>query len=293
MRAIQRSRTWTGCLIVGVSAVLLAGCSSTTTHIAGAPVGGATNNTPTVTATTPTRPPTTHATPTTDPATADSSLAGKVVAIDPGHDGGNENDPEAINKLVPEGPGETKACDTTGTNAVNGYTEHAFNFDVALRVKAMLQSRGIRVVMTRTNDTGVGPCVNVRAAIGNNAKADAAVSIHGDGYDGGGHGFQVIEANASAGGQANDAASHRLAVAMHASLINVGGLVPATYIGTNGYEDRSDLAGLNLSTRPKVLVECGNMRDPGDAAMMESAAGREKIARAIAAGIETFLLSQH
>ena len=37
--------------------------------------------------------------------------------------------------------------------------------------------------MTRDSDDGVGPCVNKRAAIGNNANADLVLSIHGDGVD--------------------------------------------------------------------------------------------------------------
>ena len=45
--------------------------------------------------------------------------------------------------------------------------------------------------MTRSTDTGVGPCVNTRAAIGNAAGADAAVSIHGDGGPVSGRGFDV------------------------------------------------------------------------------------------------------
>lgn len=218
-----------------------------------------------------------------------SSLAGKVVAIDPGHDGGNESHPDQIGQLVPQGDGQEKACDTTGTNGNDGYTEHQFNFTVALDVQALLKAKGITVVMTRTNDTGVGPCVNVRADIGNNAHANAAVSIHADGYDGNGHGYQILTANQSAGGPANDAASQRLAVDMHTALSAGSGLVPSTYVGTDGYEPRDDIAGLNLSTVPKVLVELGNMRDPGDLALEESPAGQQNMAQAVANGIIAFL----
>jgi N-acetylmuramoyl-L-alanine amidase len=132
--------------------------------------------------------------------------------------------------------------------------------------------------------------VNVRAAIGNDAHADAAVSIHGDGFDASGHGFQIIQATKSVGGTANDAKSNELSEAMHATFLSGSGLTPATYIGTDGYETRSDLAGLNLSTVPKILVECGNMKNPGDIALMESDAGRARIARAIADGIFEYLV---
>ena len=218
-----------------------------------------------------------------------SSLVGKVVAIDPGHDGGNEDHADEIAQLVPQGFGVEKACDTTGTNGPDGYTEHEFNFAVSLDVEALLQAKGITVVMTRTNDTGVGPCVDVRAAIGNNAHANAAVSIHADGYDGGGHGYQILTADQSVGGPSNVAASQQLAVDMHNSLSAESGLVPSTYAGTDGYEPRDDIAGLNLSTVPKVLVELGNMHDPGDLALEESTTGQQNMAQAIVAGIIAFL----
>src|SRR5690242_10842274 len=49
-------------------------------------------------------------------------LEGKVVVIDPGHNGGNYRDPKAINRQV-NVLTKWKACDTTGTETNNGYTE--------------------------------------------------------------------------------------------------------------------------------------------------------------------------
>lgn len=237
-------------------------------------------------AATPTTSPSASA-PTADP--ADAALAGMVVVLDPGHDGGNETHIAAINKLVPQGFGEEKACDTTGTNGSDGYTEHQFNFDLALQVEQILQQHGIKVILTRTTDTGVGPCVNVRAAIGNDAHANAAVSIHADGHLGGGHGYQILEADHTVGGKANDALSQDLAGYLHTTFDSESGLTPSTYAGKDGYEPRDDIAGLNLSTVPKVLVECGNMREAGDLALEQSATGREHMAEAIADGIMAFL----
>jgi N-acetylmuramoyl-L-alanine amidase len=75
-------------------------------------------------------------------------------------------------------------------------------------------------------------------------------------------------------------------------MLSASGVAPATYIGTDGYESRNDLAGLNLSTVPKILVECGNMHDAGDLAHMESPSGRQQIAQALADGIISFLNDQ-
>jgi N-acetylmuramoyl-L-alanine amidase len=224
--------------------------------------------------------------------TASGALVGKVVVLDPGHDGGNETHAAEIAKLVPQGFGVSKPCDTTGTNGDNGYPEHEFTFAVSLDVQALLQKQGITVILTRTNDTGVGPCVDQRAAIGNDAHADAAVSIHADGYDGDhgdGHGYQILEADKSVGGAGVITASHQLAAALHTTFDSESGLTPSNYAGSNGYEPRDDIAGLNLSVVPKVLVECGNMRNTGDLALEESPVGQQHMAQAIADGIISFL----
>ena len=112
-------------------------------------------------------------------------LVGEVVTIDPGHNGGNGADPAFIDRPI-DGGDFTEPCDTAGTTDLDGYPEHAFNFDVATRLATLLTAGGATVVLTRSTDTGVGPCVDVRAAIGNLAGSDAAISIHGDGGPTGG-----------------------------------------------------------------------------------------------------------
>jgi len=48
-------------------------------------------------------------------------------------------------------------------------------------------------------------------------------------------------------------------------------------------------AGLNLATQPKVLLESGNMRNPGDARLLTSTRFQQAEARAIVAAMITFL----
>src|SRR5206468_4474531 len=110
-----------------------------------------------------------------------TTAAAPVVVLDPGHNGGNAAHPAEINAPVPDGTGGTKPCNTTGTATDAGYPEHAFTWDVALRTRALLAARGISVVLTRPDDTGVGPCVDARARIAGSAGAAAFVGIHGDG----------------------------------------------------------------------------------------------------------------
>lgn len=231
--------------------------------------------------------------PTTLPAaTADSPLAsldGAKVLIDPGHNGGNAAHPEIIDKLVPAG-GFRKECDTTGA-ATNdeSLTEPAFNWDVAKRLTKLLRASGAKVVLTRKNNTGVGPCINKRAAIGNKAKADVAISIHADGAVPGGHGFHVIRPGLVRGYTGPIVKpSYELAKALRASL-DKAGLSRSNYRATKGIEARKDIGGLNLSKVPKVFTELGNMRNAGDARRLKSAKWREHVARALRGGLAKYL----
>jgi N-acetylmuramoyl-L-alanine amidase len=217
------------------------------------------------------------------------AVSGKTIVIDAGHNGGNAAHPEIINKPVPMGTG-TKACDTTGTETNSGYPEAAFTFDVAVRLQALLKAAGAHVVMTRTDNTGVGPCVDTRAAIGNGAHAAAAISIHADGAPASGHGFHVMEPKkVGAPSDAIIGPSHQLALKVRDSYRARTGIPTSTYIGTDGINPRTDMAGLNLSVVPKVLVECGNMRNADDAAFLTGTTGRQKIAEGLAAGLAGFL----
>jgi hypothetical protein len=50
-----------------------------------------------------------------------------------------------------------------------------------------------------------------------------------------------------------------------------------------------DAAGLNLTTVPKVLIECGNMRNATDAALLVTPAFQQAAAAAMAQAITTYL----
>jgi N-acetylmuramoyl-L-alanine amidase len=216
-------------------------------------------------------------------------LSGRVITVDPGHNGGNFTHPLEIGRLVNDGNGE-KECDTTGTAAPDGYREADFNWSVGMRLRALLLAAGGRVVMTRQSNTGVGPCITQRAAIGNRAHSDAAISIHADGGPPGGSGFAVLipAPIPSRANQAIVAPSLRLAVALRTSLERMG-LHPSTYDGVDAIAPRTDLGGLNLSRVPKVFVEVANMQNAADEAPMERPAFREQVARALLASLERFL----
>jgi N-acetylmuramoyl-L-alanine amidase len=112
------------------------------------------------------------------------------------------------------------------------------------------------VVFTRTTNRGVGPCITRRAKIGNRAKADAVLSIHADGNDARtARGFHIIRSTGMVGGDRVE----------------------------------RDIGGMNLSRRPAVMVEMGNMRNATDAALLSSRSFRLRAARALARGLQRFL----
>jgi N-acetylmuramoyl-L-alanine amidase len=227
-----------------------------------------------------------------DPALQRSGeLAGLVVTIDPGHNGGNGSHPGEINQQVPIGQGQTKECDTTGTETATGYAEHAYTFSVAKKLERLLEDAGAKVVLTRSNDHGVGPCIDERAKIGNDAGSDVAVSIHADGGPPGGRGFHVIYPTRIQG-LTDDiySDSRRFAVLLRNAYGKVTGLPRSTYVGDAGLDRRSDLGGLRLSDVPKVFIETANMRNHTDAAKLESKRFRGRVAKGIFAGLHRFLL---
>ena len=215
-------------------------------------------------------------------------LSGKVVAVDPGHNGGNAAAASVIGKLIWNGR-EAEACDTTGAQTDGGYTEAQFNWNVAVYLTADLRAEGATVALTRTSNTGVGPCVTERAAIGNQVHAGAAISIHADGGPPGGRGFAILEPVADGRNDAIIGPSVSLGADLRSAFLSGTGEPVSSYDGTDGIQPRDDLAGINLSTVPKVFIECPNMRNATDAALVTSLRWQAAAARAIAAGLTAFL----
>ncbi|MFJ4579163.1 N-acetylmuramoyl-L-alanine amidase [Streptomyces echinatus] len=221
-------------------------------------------------------------------------LRGKVVVVDPGHNPGNFRHPAEINRQVDIGT-HSKECDTTGTSTNDGYSEARFTLDLAHRLRTLLERQGATVKLT--HDDGApswGPCVDERARIGNTAHADAAISLHADGSAAGNRGFHVILPGPVHAGAADTRGivgpSHDLGVRVAGNYLRETGEPPSNYLGEGtGLVTRTDLGGLNLSTVPKVFIECGNMRDSKDAALLTSGAWRQQAAQGIAEGIVSFL----
>jgi N-acetylmuramoyl-L-alanine amidase len=230
----------------------------------------------------------TAAVPLAQPVEASLPLAGVVILVDPGHNGGNAAHASYINRLVWIG-NRWKACDTVGTTTRSGWPEHRFNWLIANLLKSRLQALGAKVVLTRPSDTGYGPCITTRGTMAARVHAVLKVSIHADGAASADRGFFVMRPGLVKGyTDAIVSRSYTLAKDVRAGLVKAG-IPVANYYASNGIIARTDLGGLNLSDVPAVMVELGNMKNAGDAARMQSPAGRGRYAAGLITGIRLFL----
>jgi N-acetylmuramoyl-L-alanine amidase len=214
-------------------------------------------------------------------------LAGKIIGIDPGHNGRNSTDPAFLAHQVFNGR-TMENCNTVGTQTGSGYTESLFNWNVARHLTADLRRDGARVVLTRRNNHGIGPCVDKRSTMLNHT--DVAIDIHADGGPSWGRGFTVLEPVADGPNNKVIGSSIRFGHDVHRALLTDTPMRESNYYGRGGYIFRNDLAGLNLTTVPKVLIECGNMPNRADATLLTTPRVQRQIARALEAAIIRFLI---
>ena len=200
--------------------------------------------------------------------------------VDPGHNGANGSHPKEISRLVDAG-GSKKACNTTGT-AEGSYAEAQFTWETSIRLADLLRARGATVILTRTDNSGWGPCIDQRGLTAANNRADLMISVHADGSSAGNHGFHVIRSGPIPGYVDAETAdrSTLLATAARDALV-AAGLSPSNYIGSAGLDRRNDLGTLNRAGVPAIMLESGNMHNAADLAMLKSAAGQASIATAL------------
>ena len=213
--------------------------------------------------------------------TPEADLSGRTIAIDPGHNGGNASHASEIARPVPDGRGGTKACNTTGTATASDFPETDFTWAVAGILTESLEDAGAEVVLSRHDNDGVGPCVDERGTFADDA--DVLVSIHANGSESTSvKGFHVIVAKPGTSADVEED-SDRLAKSLSASMGE--SFTPNTAYGKQAISRRPDLAGLNNASVPAVIVECGEMRNPEEAKLMEEKSGQQKYADALLHGI--------
>lgn len=177
-----------------------------------------------------------------------------------------------------------------GAIGVTGLVEKDLNLDLALRLAALLEARGYRVIMTRTEDVllydrnvdyqGRKKQLDLaaRQAIGDAYPDAVFVSLHANTFSQSiYHGLQVWYSP-------NHASSAVLAECIRTA-------VTATLQPDN--HRQSKVAGSNIYLlyhlgTPAVLVECGFLSNPAECRLLEDDAYRDALALALCQGIVAY-----
>ena len=198
-------------------------------------------------------------------------LAGKIVVIDPGHGG---KDPGA---------------------SAHGVREKDLTLAMGLAIKPILESRGARVVMTRSTDVILGANTDAdlqaRVNIARQSHANAFVSIHGNWVRKPDYSGATTYYGPSCG--------FRSGVSQSATDVgrsfSLAQRVEAHLAGATGEIDRGTLHDIFWVIGdpgiPSILVETGYISNAGEAAKLADPGYRQVVVTAIADGVTEFLSS--
>lgn len=175
-----------------------------------------------------------------------------------------------------------------GAVGVNGTLEKDLNLAITLKVQEILESNGIKVIMTRTDDNSICDSdaqtlhekkvsdMHNRENIINNSNADLFVSIHMNSFTSpSSSGLHVFYSR-------NHPEAEPIAVAIQDSMAKITGAK------THAVKTASDtLYLMKKPVPPSILVECGFLSNPQEEALLNDDLYQSKIAFAIAQVIIT------
>jgi N-acetylmuramoyl-L-alanine amidase len=187
-----------------------------------------------------------------------SSLAGKVVVLDPGH-----------------GDGDRGAC-------AHGIEEASLVEDLAARLEGRLSAVGVRTLLTRGPDGS--PTEAERARFANDADADLVLSLHVDRAPSDRcHG--VASYHFGTGTGTTSTVGEQLA-----SLVQREVVARTDLLDCRVHEKTWSL--LRLTRMPAVRIEVGHVTNRGDAARLQSPAFRDIVAEGILIGVQRLYLPE-
>ena len=178
-----------------------------------------------------------------------------------------------------------------------GY-EKDFALDVARKLRPLLLSKGLRVIMTREGDYFVP--LEVRAQIANKARDSIFVSIHfnASNDDRNATGFEIFSFTPRGAPSTSDSAvapsalSTQPGSAVDAQSLALSACIYHSVLGHISEYDRgikrARFAVLRLTKVPAVLIEGGFLTEQGQCKLISQKEWRAKLAHAISVGIESY-----